>query len=112
MSYSFTALALDGMSGQRHAPTALNARGNDPLYPLDRKLSGSQSRSGLDTEAKGKSICLRRNRTSTVDILWLNDNKLSLIDNYIVDCLGREQSIVRCVPLPAHYGETRTDYEI
>jgi hypothetical protein len=40
-SYSFTTSALDGVSGQRHAPAALY-----PLYPLYRRLSGPQSRSG------------------------------------------------------------------
>jgi hypothetical protein len=44
-SYSFTTSALDGVSGQRHAPAALYPRGKDPRYPLDRKLGGPQSRS-------------------------------------------------------------------
>jgi hypothetical protein len=33
------------MSGQLHARAALS-RGNSPRYPLDRRLSGLQSRSG------------------------------------------------------------------
>jgi hypothetical protein len=45
-SYSFSTFALDGMSGQRHAPAALYSRGKDPRYPLYRRLSGPQSRSG------------------------------------------------------------------
>jgi hypothetical protein len=36
-----------GVCGQRHAPAALYPRGNDPRYPLDRRLGGPQSRSGL-----------------------------------------------------------------
>jgi hypothetical protein len=40
-SYSFTTSALDGVSGQRHAPAALY-----PRYPLYRRLGGPQSRSG------------------------------------------------------------------
>jgi hypothetical protein len=44
--YSFTTLALDGVSGQHHAPAALYPRGKDPRYPLDRSLRGPQSRSG------------------------------------------------------------------
>jgi hypothetical protein len=35
-----------GASGQRHAPAALYPRGKDPRYPLYRRLSGPQSRSG------------------------------------------------------------------
>jgi hypothetical protein len=45
-SYSFTTSALDGVSGQRHAPTALYSRRKDLLYPLYRKLGGPQSSSG------------------------------------------------------------------
>jgi len=45
-SYSFLTSALDGVSGQRHAPAALYPRGKDPRYPLDRRLGGPQSRSG------------------------------------------------------------------
>jgi hypothetical protein len=51
-SYSFTTLALDGVSGQRHAPAA--------LYPGER-TPGTEgwvgSRAGLDTEARGKVSC-------------------------------------------------------
>jgi hypothetical protein len=46
-SYSFTTLALDGVSGQRHAPAALNPQGKNPEYPLYRRLGGPQSRSRL-----------------------------------------------------------------
>jgi hypothetical protein len=35
-----------GVSGQLHAPAALYARVKDPLYPLDRRLGGPQSRFG------------------------------------------------------------------
>jgi hypothetical protein len=35
-----------GVSGQRHVPAALYPRRKDPLYPLDRRLDGPQSRSG------------------------------------------------------------------
>jgi hypothetical protein len=44
--YSFLTSALDGVSGQHHAPAALYPRGKDPRYPLYRGLGGSQSRSG------------------------------------------------------------------
>jgi hypothetical protein len=51
-SYSFTTSALDGVSGQRHAPATLNLRG---------KTSGTHRtgawvglRDGLDTEVRGK----------------------------------------------------------
>jgi hypothetical protein len=45
-SYLFIALALDGVSGQRHAPAALYPWGKDPQYPFDRRLGGPQSWSG------------------------------------------------------------------
>jgi hypothetical protein len=37
------------MSGQFHGPAAL-PQGNFPWYPLDRRLSGRQSRSGRSGE--------------------------------------------------------------
>jgi hypothetical protein len=45
-----------GVSGQRHAPAAPYPRGKDRRYPLDRRLGGL--RAGLDTEARGKILCL------------------------------------------------------
>jgi hypothetical protein len=33
-SYSFSTSALDGVSGQRHAPAALYPRGKDPPVPI------------------------------------------------------------------------------
>jgi hypothetical protein len=36
-----------GVSGQRHAPAALYPQGMNPWFPLDRRLGGPQSRSGL-----------------------------------------------------------------
>jgi len=41
--------ALDGVSGQRHAPAALYSKGKDRRYPLDRKLGGLKA--GLDKKA-------------------------------------------------------------
>jgi hypothetical protein len=38
-------------SSQAHAPAALPLR-KDPAYTLDRRLGGSQSRSGSDGEEK------------------------------------------------------------
>jgi hypothetical protein len=43
-SYSFTTSALDGVSGQRHAPAALYPRGKNPQYPMYRRLGGPQGR--------------------------------------------------------------------
>jgi hypothetical protein len=57
-SYSFLTLALDGVSGQRHAPAA--------LYPRERTLvthwigGWMGLRAGLDTEAREKILCLCR----------------------------------------------------
>jgi hypothetical protein len=45
-SYSLLTSALDGVSGQRHAPSVLYPREKDPRYPLDRRVSGLQTRSG------------------------------------------------------------------
>jgi len=45
-SYSFKTPILDGVSGQCHAPAALNPRGKDPRYPLDRRVGGPHRRSG------------------------------------------------------------------
>jgi hypothetical protein len=47
-----------GISGQHHTPTALYPRGNDPRYPLDRRWGGVGLRAGLDTEARGRILCL------------------------------------------------------
>jgi hypothetical protein len=55
----FTTLAVDGVSGERHAPAALYPRRKDPRYPLDRRLDGPQSRSGHRDQRKN-SLCLRR----------------------------------------------------
>jgi hypothetical protein len=43
-----------GANGQRHAPAALYRRGGgeDPQYPLDRRLGGPQTRSGHRDEEK------------------------------------------------------------
>jgi hypothetical protein len=45
-SYSYLTLAIDGVSGQHHAPAALYPRGKRPWYPSDRRLGGPQSWSG------------------------------------------------------------------
>jgi hypothetical protein len=50
-SYLFFASALDGVSGQHHAPAALYHRGKEPgRYPLERRLGGPQSWSGHSLE--------------------------------------------------------------
>jgi hypothetical protein len=54
-SYSFLTLALDWVSGQRHAPAA--------LYPRERTAGTHCTggwvglRAGLNTEARGKILC-------------------------------------------------------
>jgi hypothetical protein len=45
-SYSFMTSALDGVSGQRHAPAALYPGGKYSRYPLYWRLGGPQIRSG------------------------------------------------------------------
>jgi hypothetical protein len=45
-----------GVSGHPHAPAALNLRGKDPRYPLDRSFGGPKS--GQETEARGKVLSL------------------------------------------------------
>jgi len=42
-SYTSLTSALDGVSGQCHAPAALYHRGKDLLYLLDRRLGGPRS---------------------------------------------------------------------
>jgi hypothetical protein len=51
-SYSFLTLALDGASGQRHAP-AVFTPGKGSRCPLNRGLDGPQSWSGHYGKAVG-----------------------------------------------------------
>jgi hypothetical protein len=55
-SYSFTTSALDGVSGQRHAPTALCPVERTPGTHCTEGWVGL--RAGLDTETRGKILCL------------------------------------------------------
>jgi hypothetical protein len=55
-SYSFSTLALDGVTGQRHAPVALYPLGKDPGTHCTEGWVGP--RAGLDTETRGKIHCL------------------------------------------------------
>jgi hypothetical protein len=48
----FLTSALDGLSGQRHAPAALYARGKHPRYSLDGRVDGPQSWSGHRGQGK------------------------------------------------------------
>jgi hypothetical protein len=50
------------VSGQLHAPDALSP-GKSPRYPLDRRLSGPQSRSGRGGGEKIRVIAPAGNRT-------------------------------------------------
>jgi hypothetical protein len=45
-----------GVSGQRHAPAAFQPRGKDPGTHCTGGWVGP--RAGLNTEARGKSLCL------------------------------------------------------
>jgi hypothetical protein len=54
-SYSFTTSALDGVSGQHHAPAALYPGRKDPGTQFTGGWVGP--RAGLDTEARGKILC-------------------------------------------------------
>jgi hypothetical protein len=56
-SYSFTTSALDGVSGQRHAPSTLYPRGR-PTAPIEQEAGWA--RAGLDAEARGNPLCLCR----------------------------------------------------
>jgi hypothetical protein len=57
-SYSLLTSALDGASGQPHAPTALYPR---KMTPGTHWIGGWKGlRAGLDTEIRGKIICLCR----------------------------------------------------
>jgi hypothetical protein len=57
-SYSFFTSALDGVIGQRHAPAALCSGERTPGTHCTGGWVGL--RAGLDTEARGKIICLCR----------------------------------------------------
>jgi hypothetical protein len=54
ISYSLTTSALDGVSGQRHAPPALYLRGKTPGTHWTGGWVGL--RAGLDTEVRGKIL--------------------------------------------------------
>jgi hypothetical protein len=57
-SYSFLNSALDGVSGQRYAPANLNPR---EMIPGTHWIGGWVGlRGGLETETKGKILCLCR----------------------------------------------------
>jgi hypothetical protein len=60
-SYSFCTSAVDGVSGQRHAPDVLCPRGKNPGTNWTGGLVGP--RACLDTEVRGKSFCLGRDLT-------------------------------------------------
>jgi hypothetical protein len=51
----FLTSALDGVSGQFHAPAAL-LPGKDPQYQLDRRRGGLQSRSGRCGDEKNLAL--------------------------------------------------------
>jgi hypothetical protein len=65
------------VSGQRHAPAALYHRGNDPRYPLYRKLGETQSRSGHrgysknDLAPAGDRNSITRSSSSQLDTVMI-----------------------------------------
>jgi hypothetical protein len=61
-SYSFTTLALDGGERSASHPVALYTWGEDPRYPLDRRLGGPQSQSG-SRRLEEKSFAFAGDRT-------------------------------------------------
>jgi hypothetical protein len=52
------------VSGQLHAPAGLTA-GKEPLYPLDRRVGGPQSRSGRSGEEKNSQPPSRESNPRT-----------------------------------------------
>jgi hypothetical protein len=56
-SNSFLTSALDGMSGQRHAPALLYPRKRTPIRPT-HWIGDWVGLKRLDTEARGKILCL------------------------------------------------------
>jgi hypothetical protein len=54
-SYSFLTSALDRVSGQRHAPAALNLGGKDPGTHCTGGWVGLTA--GMGTEVRGKILC-------------------------------------------------------
>jgi hypothetical protein len=71
-SYSFSTSAIDGVSGQRHAPAALYPWGKESRYPLYRSWVGP--RSGLDTEVGGKSTEHETRSLSSEGIIDIKGN--------------------------------------
>jgi hypothetical protein len=69
-SYSF--LTSMGVSGKGHALAALYPWGNDPRYPMDRRLDGSQR----THEAGGKILCLCWDRTQVARVSSLSSDTI------------------------------------
>jgi hypothetical protein len=65
-----------GVSGQRYAPVTLYSLGNDPRYPLDRRLGGPHSLSGHKRqEEKSFHLCWGSNPGCPVSgqtLYWLS----------------------------------------
>jgi hypothetical protein len=62
-----------GVSCQRHAPAALYPRGKDPRYPVDRRLGGSQSRSGHTEVTEKNPLASAGDRTSIGQTVHLTE---------------------------------------
>jgi hypothetical protein len=50
------------VSGQFHTPAAFNPQGKSRRYPLDRRLGGTQSRSGRGGEEKNSQRLVQPNK--------------------------------------------------
>jgi hypothetical protein len=69
-SYSFFTSALDGMSGQLHVPAAILPREKDTRTHCTGGWVGL--RAGLDTEARGKILCLSEDDNDDNNSLFLS----------------------------------------
>jgi hypothetical protein len=69
-SYSFTTSALDGVGGQRHAPSALYPQGQDPRYPLDPVSTQRVEEKSFGPDGVRAPIARRLARRKT--LYWLS----------------------------------------
>jgi hypothetical protein len=86
------------VSGQLHGPAAFTPRERAPLYPLNRRLGGPQSRSGRDGEVKILNpiltvvpIDLLVMIFSLLSLFWKNKSRLMRSPCFLCVCISLRQ---------------------
>jgi hypothetical protein len=71
-----------GVSGQRHAPTALYPRGKDPRYPSgqSRHFYGAKNSLPLDPRAKKPLLALLLNNNSSFLLLLITFQLVNVLE--------------------------------